>query len=47
MKDKKQTPNDQRSVVKNPNNPQFDKSHGNRGNQLNPNNPRQNEKPKK
>ncbi|MCX4244182.1 hypothetical protein [Paraliomyxa miuraensis] len=29
--------NDQRSDVKNPNNPQHDKAHGNRGAQLNPN----------
>ena len=29
--------NNQRSTVKNPNNPQHDKSHGNRGKQMNPN----------
>lgn len=47
MKDKKQTANDQRSDIKNPNNSQFDQNNGNRGKQLNPNNPSQNEKPKK
>lgn len=31
------SPNDQRSDVKNPNNPQHDKAHGNRGAQKNPN----------
>jgi hypothetical protein len=31
------SPNDQRSDVKNPNNPSHDKAHGNRGGQLNPN----------
>lgn len=30
-------PNDQRSDVKNPNNPSHDKDHGNRGKQQNPN----------
>lgn len=34
---KKPSPNDQRSDVKNPNNPQHDKAHGNRGAQKNPN----------
>jgi hypothetical protein len=33
----KPSPNDNRSNVKNPNNPQHDKSHGNRGKQQNPN----------
>lgn len=32
------SPNDQRSDVKNPNNPSHDKAHGHRGGQLNPNN---------
>jgi hypothetical protein len=36
MADQKPTPNDQRSVEKNPNNPQHDQSHGNRGGQMNP-----------
>ena len=31
------TPNDQRSVVKNPTSPEHDKAEGNRGKQLNPN----------
>jgi len=30
-------PNDQRSDVKNPNNPKHDQAHGNRGKQMNPN----------
>jgi hypothetical protein len=36
---KTQNPNDQRSDVKNPNNPAFKADHDNRANQLNPNNP--------
>lgn len=38
MSDKKSpSPNDQRSNVKNPNNPAFDAARDNRANQLNPN----------
>jgi len=37
MNKKTSSPNDQRSVVKNPNNPQFNEANGNRGKQLNPN----------
>lgn len=36
-KKKQPTPNDQRSNVKNPNNPAFKKDQDNRANQLNPN----------
>lgn len=35
----KPSPNDQRSDVKNPNNPQHDKANGNRGAQMNPQQP--------
>jgi hypothetical protein len=33
------SPNDDRSIVKNPNNPAYDANHGNRGGQLNPQHP--------
>ena len=36
-KGKRHTPNDQRSIVKNPNNRQHAQAQGNRGKQLNPN----------
>ena len=39
MSEKKPTPNDQRSNVKNPNNPAHKSDQDNRANQLNPNNP--------
>ena len=37
---KNRTPNDNRSIVKNPNNPASKASRDNRADQLNPNNPR-------
>lgn len=39
MSKKSPSPNDQRSNVKNPNNPQYDQAHGNRGGQMNPQHP--------
>lgn len=39
MSKKSPSPNDQRSNVKNPNNPQYAQAHGNRGVQLNPQHP--------
>lgn len=39
MTQKTQSPNDQRSDVKNPNNPQHGQADGNRGGQMNPQHP--------
>ena len=44
---KKRTPNDNRSISKNPNNPASKAARDNRANQLNPNNPRSQGKRKK
>lgn len=39
MSQKPLSPNDQRSIVKNPNNPQHDQAAGNKGVQMNPQHP--------
>lgn len=44
---KKRSPNDNKSIVMNPNNPAYKTARNNRANQLNPNNPRYQDKSRK